>query len=87
MDLGLAGKKALVLAASQGLGFGVAEKLAEEGADVMLTGRSEERLIPAVDAIQAKTGGRAHFVVADLATNGVAAKIFEAAQSALGAAK
>jgi 3-oxoacyl-[acyl-carrier protein] reductase len=84
MDLGLTGKKALVLAASQGLGFGVAERLAQEGADVVLTGRSQERLGPAVDAINAKSGGRAHFVVADLATENVAAKIVEAAKSKLG---
>src|SRR5665213_829491 len=84
MDLGLAGKKALVLASSQGLGFGVAERLASEGADVFLTGRSEERLRAAADTINQKSGGRAHFVVADLGTSGVAAQIVEAAKSGLG---
>jgi 3-oxoacyl-[acyl-carrier protein] reductase len=84
MDLGLSGKKALVLAASQGLGLGVAERLAQEGADVAIAARSEERLRAAADAINAKSGGRAHVVVADLAARGVATRIVDAARSALG---
>jgi 3-oxoacyl-[acyl-carrier protein] reductase len=84
MDLGLTGKKALVLASSQGLGRGAAEKLAEEGADVMLTARSEESLKAVADAINAKPGGRAYFVAADLADDGYAARIVEAAQAKLG---
>lgn len=84
MDLGLSGKKALILAASQGLGLGVAERLAQEGADVTITGRSEERLRAAAAAINAKSGGRAHFIVADLAASGVAARIVDAAKASLG---
>ena len=85
MDLGLSGKKAVVLAASQGLGLGVAERLAQEGVDVLITGRSEDRLRAAAEAINAKSGGRAHFIVADLATSGVATRIVDTARSALGA--
>ncbi|MFY4773517.1 SDR family oxidoreductase [Metabacillus sp. RGM 3146] len=44
MELGLAHKTALVIASSQGLGLAVAEKLAMEGANVILTGRNEEKL-------------------------------------------
>ena len=47
MDLGIRGKKALVLASSQGLGLGVATKLCEEGANVLLNGRTEDRLAAA----------------------------------------
>ncbi len=39
MDLGIAGKKALVLGGSKGLGRGIAEALAAEGVGVALTGR------------------------------------------------
>ena len=67
MDLGLTGKRALVLASSRGLGLGIAEALAAEGCDVLLCGRSAERLDAAVAAIEARGGGRAHRVVADLA--------------------
>ena len=42
MDLGIKGKRALVLASSQGLGLGIATKLCEEGASVIVTGRSTD---------------------------------------------
>ncbi|TMJ96722.1 MAG: SDR family oxidoreductase [Actinobacteria bacterium] len=51
MDLGIAGKVALVTGASKGLGFGVATALAEEGATVAVSSRSEERIQAAALAI------------------------------------
>lgn len=62
MDLGLAGKRALVLAASRGLGRGIAEALAREGAKVLISGRSGDKLA----AIAAAHPGMG-YVVADLA--------------------
>ncbi|MGO7424419.1 3-oxoacyl-ACP reductase, partial [Rhizobium ruizarguesonis] len=44
MDLGIKGKRALVLASSRGLGLGIAVALAREGANVLLCGRSGEQL-------------------------------------------
>ncbi|MFV0532600.1 MAG: SDR family NAD(P)-dependent oxidoreductase, partial [Cumulibacter sp.] len=44
MDLELAGKRALITGASQGIGRQVAETLAREGCDVLLTARHAERL-------------------------------------------
>ena len=67
MDLGLAGKKAVVMSSSRGLGAGIAHALAAEGADVVLTGRAEARLAAEVAEINAKGAGRASYVVADLA--------------------
>lgn len=66
MDLGLAGKRALVLSSSRGLGLGIAEALAAEGAQVLLTGRNVEALGKAADAINRRGQGRAAFVAADL---------------------
>src|SRR3974377_870142 len=44
MDLGLSGKVALVTGSSRGIGRGVALTLAQEGCDVMLSGRDEAAL-------------------------------------------
>jgi 3-oxoacyl-[acyl-carrier protein] reductase len=44
MELNLTGKTALVFASSQGLGFAIAERLVKEGANVMISGREEEKL-------------------------------------------
>jgi 3-oxoacyl-[acyl-carrier protein] reductase len=55
MDLGLRGRTALVLGSSQGLGLAVARVLAEEGASVILTGRSRDKLEAAASGIGAGT--------------------------------
>lgn len=54
MDLGIKGRVALVLGASRGIGRAIAERLAEEGAHVALTSRSEERLATVVAMIGAE---------------------------------
>jgi 3-oxoacyl-[acyl-carrier protein] reductase len=82
MDLGLAGKRALVLSSSRGLGLGAAQALAGEGAEVMLTARSADRLKAAAEAINAQGRGRAHYVASDLA--GHVDEIHRAAMEALG---
>jgi len=84
MDLGLSGKKALVLASSKGLGLGIATRLCEEGADVLLCGRSEDRLRVAASDLTARGPGTAAYVVADLTDPSSAAALHEAATSKLG---
>ncbi|CDZ38845.1 Short-chain dehydrogenase/reductase SDR [Neorhizobium galegae bv. officinalis] len=66
MDLGLNGKRALVLASSRGLGLGIAKALASEGAHVLLVGRSGERLADNCKAINAEGKGKADWVWGDL---------------------
>lgn len=65
MDLGLAGKVALVGASSKGLGRAVAEELAAEGARVVLCARGAEALREAEAAIAAR-GAEVRAVPADL---------------------
>ena len=51
MELGLAGKVAMVAGASRGLGFGVAQALAREGARVSIASRSEQAVTDAAGRI------------------------------------
>ena len=68
MDFGLNGKRALVCASSQGLGYQSAVALAQEGVEVTLNGRDEGRLEAAQDMFQAEVGRPAAAIVADVAT-------------------
>src|SRR6201987_4681670 len=56
MDLHLAGKTALVTGSTAGIGFAIAQGLAREGARGIVSGRNEERVNAAVDAIKQKHG-------------------------------
>lgn len=68
MDLGIAGRKAIICASSQGIGFACAAALAREGAQVWLNGRHADSLKRAVDDVSEGSPLAAHGVVADLAT-------------------
>jgi len=64
MDLQLENKTALVSGGTAGIGLAIAQELAREGARVVITGRSQEKIEQAREAI----GGRAVGIVADLTT-------------------
>ncbi|HKY76249.1 MAG TPA: glucose 1-dehydrogenase [Acidimicrobiia bacterium] len=66
MDLGLRGKVALVTGASKGIGRGIAEELAAEGADIAICARGKAGLDEAVEALESH-GGRAVGIPADAA--------------------
>jgi 3-oxoacyl-[acyl-carrier protein] reductase len=80
MDLGIAGRRAAVAAASQGLGFGVAQALAAEGVKVAICARSRDKL----DAAVAKLGNDAVGLVADMSSPDGASGFVDAARDALG---
>jgi NAD(P)-dependent dehydrogenase (short-subunit alcohol dehydrogenase family) len=54
MDLQLAGKSALVSGSTAGIGFAIAQGLAREGAEVVVNGRTQERVDTAVATIKKK---------------------------------
>jgi len=56
MDMGIGGRKALVCAASRGLGRGCALALAREGVDLVITARNAEVLAATAQEIAAETG-------------------------------
>lgn len=66
MDLRLHGQRALVHAASTGLGYAVAEALATEGARVAITSH-DGRAPDAAARLAADTGGEVHGITADVA--------------------
>ena len=78
MDLGIAGKKALVCASSRGLGLACATALAREGCDVAINGRDRDALESAAAQIEAVAGRRPRIVVADLNTEEGRASLIEA---------
>ena len=66
MDLGLAGRKAIILGASRGIGRYTAEALLDEGASIAICGRDAERLEQARDEL-ARGGGTVYAAPANLA--------------------
>lgn len=68
MDLGLAGRKAIVCASSRGLGRGCATALAAEGVELVVNGRDATHLAQVAEEIRRATGAKVIAVVADVAT-------------------
>ena len=68
MDLGIKGKKALVCAASKGLGRGCAMSLAGNGVDVTITARTEADLEATAKDIRDETGANVAIVAGDITT-------------------
>jgi NAD(P)-dependent dehydrogenase (short-subunit alcohol dehydrogenase family) len=54
MDLQLKGKLALVTGSTGGIGLAIAKTLAREGAQVILNGRTSERVLAAAEAVRAE---------------------------------
>jgi 3-oxoacyl-[acyl-carrier protein] reductase len=79
MDLGISGRKALVCAASKGLGRACAENLAEAGVDLVINARTEETLKATADEIAKKYGVSVIAVAGDIAQADVRAKALKAA--------
>ena len=80
MDLGIAGKYALVCGASKGLGFGCAQALVREGVHVLIVARGAEVLEAAANKLIADSARPAsasvQFVAADITTAQGRAAVF-----------
>jgi len=83
MDLGLNGKVALVTGSSRGIGRGIALTLAQEGCDLLLTGRDQALLDDTAATIRGK-GRKAIVVSIDLREEHAPAKLIEAVQREFG---
>ncbi len=70
MDLGIAGRKAIVCASSRGLGRACAIRLAEAGCEVIVNGLDPKRLENTAEDIRKATGAKVNAVAADVARRG-----------------
>jgi|SRR5690349_4246459 NAD(P)-dependent dehydrogenase (short-subunit alcohol dehydrogenase family) len=66
MDLKLRGKRALITGSTAGIGFAIARGLARERAEVIVNGRTEEKVAEAVRRITSEMGSNATGIAADL---------------------
>ncbi len=77
MDLGIRGKRALVSAASKGLGRGCAQALAEAGVDLVLNARGADALEATAAELRATYGVTVHTVAADITTDAGRAAVLD----------
>jgi 3-oxoacyl-[acyl-carrier protein] reductase len=82
MELGVAGRKAVVCASSKGLGFACAASLAGEGVEVVVNGRDPDRLLEAATEIQKLTGRAVTTIAADINTEEGRGKLIDACPDA-----
>jgi len=68
MDLKLRGKRALVTGSTAGIGFAIARGLARERAEVIINGRTEDKVAEAVRRITSEIGSSATGIAADLSS-------------------
>ena len=68
MDLNLQGKLALVSGSTAGIGFAIASTLAQEGARVIVNGRSQSSVDDVVARLKAETGSDVLGFAGDLGT-------------------
>jgi len=66
MDLKLQGKLALVTGSTAGIGYAIARTLAQEGARVIVNGRTQSAVDEAVARIRSETGGTVEGYAGDL---------------------
>jgi 3-oxoacyl-[acyl-carrier protein] reductase len=82
MDIGIAGRNAIVCASSRGLGKACATALAAEGCAVTINGLDSERLERAAGEIRAATGGTVTAIRADINTEEGRQALFDACPEA-----
>jgi len=78
MDLGIAGKWAIVCASSKGLGYGCAISLAREGVNLVMNARTADTLEQAAARVRAETSVQVRTVACDITTAAGRAEVLAA---------
>ncbi|HEY7299778.1 MAG TPA: SDR family oxidoreductase [Xanthobacteraceae bacterium] len=78
MDLGIAGRKAIICASSRGLGRACAQALAQAGCEIVINGLDPARLDATASELREATGARVTAVAADVASPEGQAALFAA---------
>jgi len=84
MDLGLKGRRALVMGGTKGLGRSIADALAEEGAAIVVSGREQASVDRAAADLKARGAAAAHGIPADVARGEDMDRLADGAVAALG---
>ena len=84
MNLGLAGKACVVTGASRGIGVDVAERLAEEGASVLMVARGEGDLAVAGEKLEGSSAGEVATLALDVTDDDAAERIVAEANQRFG---
>lgn len=87
VDLGLQGKRVVLLASSKGIGKAIATEFVREGATVLISSRNAEHLLQAAEEIHQETGGLGaapHTEVCDITDPASLEALFESAVDKLG---
>lgn len=78
MNLGIRGRKAIVCASSQGLGYACALALAQEGCHIYINGRDANKLLSAADTLRRATSSPVDAIQADINTPAGRSALLEA---------
>jgi 3-oxoacyl-[acyl-carrier protein] reductase len=78
MDLGIAGRTAIICASSRGLGRACAISLAEAGCSVIINGRNEEKLAATAHEIRERTGVHVTTIAGDVSSRDIQDKLLAA---------
>jgi NAD(P)-dependent dehydrogenase (short-subunit alcohol dehydrogenase family) len=81
MDMKLDNRLALVTGSTAGIGFAIASMLAQEGARVIVNGRTQDSVLAAVDSIKSSTGCDVIGFAGDLTKADVADKLMHQYQN------
>ena len=84
MEISLKGRSAIVTGGSKGIGYAIATRFANSGADIAILARGREALDEAVGAIKKKTNGKVVGVRADVGNAADIQRAYNEAAAALG---